>query len=196
MGTDDNVQLVYLILLGLFVGSYFFFDAGAKFGQNLKLAIVWFGIFGSVIVGYQMFQDAGVEQASVSDTSRVTSFVDREISLSRARDGHFYVTLEVNGAPVRFVVDTGASLVVLNERDARKIGLDPETLRFSSRARTANGEVRIAPVILDDIAIGGFSHSGVRAAVNGGQLDTSLLGMSYLRLFRIEIEDSRMKLTR
>ncbi len=197
MDIDQNAQLIYLILLGLFVGGYFFFDAGAKFGQNLKLAIVWFGIFGAVVVGYHLFEEAETRGATLRDTSKVTSFVDREVKLRRARDGHFYVTLDVNGADVRFVVDTGASLVVLNERDARRIGLDPETLRFTGRASTANGQVKIAPITIDEISIGGLSHTRVRGAVNGGRLDTSLLGMSYLKLFsKIEIAGNRMTLVR
>ncbi|QHQ34914.1 retropepsin-like aspartic protease family protein [Algicella marina] len=197
MDADQNMQLVYLVLLGVFVGSYFFFDAGARLGQNVKMAFVWFGIFGIVIIGFKLFEDASIREATLRETPRVSSFVDREIELDRARDGHFYVTLDINGAPVRFVVDTGASLVVLNEDDARKTGLEPETLRYTGRARTANGQVSIAPITLKEVTLGGVTDTRVRAAVNGGRLDTSLLGMSYLNLFsKIEIAGNRMTLVR
>ena len=65
------------------------------------------------------------------------------------------------------------------------------------RATTANGEVSMAPVRLDKIAVGAFQDRNVRAVVNGGDLETSLLGMSYLNLFSsIEITQDRMTLTR
>lgn len=197
METDQQMHLIYLVLLGIFVGSYFFFDAGAKFGQNLKMALVWFGIFAGVSLGYKFFSDQNPRDLVEASRPKVSSFVDREVELRRARDGHFYVTLDVNGTPVRFVVDTGASLVVLSQEDAARAGMNSADLHFTRRASTANGEVQIAPVTLEEVVLGGYIDSGVRAAVNGGVLDTSLLGMSYLRRFqKIEIEGDKLTLVR
>ena len=103
----------------------------------------------------------------------------------------------MNGAFIDFVVDTGATDIVLSERDARRAGFTPSELDYIGRAQTANGEVRIAPVRIDRFAVGGIEDVGVRAVVNEGDLDGSLLGMSYLQRFSSgEISGGRLVLTR
>jgi aspartyl protease family protein len=112
-------------------------------------------------------------------------------------DGHFYVTMEVNGAPIRFVIDTGASELVLSRADAARAGIDPDGLIFSGRAFTANGMVETAPVTLASVVLGGVADTGVPAVVNAGEMPESLLGMSYLERFsRMEIANGRMVLER
>ncbi len=194
MTAEQTAEVFYLILILLFVGSYFLFDAGRRFGENLKLGLVWLGVFTVVIIGYQLFSETLQPRAA---EPRVTTFVQDEVVLRRARDGHFYITIDINDAPVRFVVDTGASLLVLSEADAMRAGYDPQDLLFSGQASTANGRVRIAPITIEAIELGGQVDRRVRGAVNGGRLDTSLLGMSYLdRFSRIEIIGSEMRLVR
>ena len=103
----------------------------------------------------------------------------------------------VNGVPIEFVVDTGASQLVLTERDARRAGIDISNLAFTGRANTANGTVKTAPVRLDEIRFGGISDRNIAAVVNGGEMTQSLLGMSYLESFgRIEISGGRLILER
>src|SRR6266852_3374324 len=70
------------------------------------------------------------------------------------RAGHFLLAAAVNGSAVRFLVDTGASYVTLTPEDARAAGIRTGDLRFSGRAATANGEVRVAPVVLREIRLG------------------------------------------
>jgi clan AA aspartic protease (TIGR02281 family) len=94
--------------------------------------------------------------------------------------GQFSLEAAVNDAPIRFLVDTGASLVTLNLADARTAGISPGELVFSGVAQTANGRIRFAPVILREIRIGPLAIDNVPAAV----IETpsaSVLGMSFLR---------------
>ena len=120
-----------------------------------------------------------------------------EITVPRSFDGHYYLTLEVNGAPIRFVIDTGATDLVLTPQDATRAGLNTAQLRYTNRAMTANGMIQTAPVRLDLVEVGPISDRLVPAVVNGSPMQESLLGMSYLNLFeRISIEDGRMILTR
>jgi aspartyl protease family protein len=112
-------------------------------------------------------------------------------------DGRGQVLLDaiVNGTPVRFLVDTGASLVTLTPADARAVGLSPRQLAFDERASTANGEVRIATVTLREIRLGQLAIVGVPAAVIQN-LDISLLGMSFLsRLQSYEMRDGKLTIT-
>lgn len=106
--------------------------------------------------------------------------------------GHVLLDAAVNGAPVRFLVDTGASYVTLTPADARAAGLSPRQLDFNERVSTANGEVRIATVTLRDIRLGQFSVANVPAAVLKN-LDVSLLGMSFLKRLRsYEMRDGKL----
>jgi len=105
--------------------------------------------------------------------------------------------LDVNGTPVDFVVDTGASQVVLSQFDARRVGLDPTALNYLGIANTANGQVRTAAVTLDTVTLGGYRDEDVRAVVNGGEMNGSLLGMTYLsRYDSISITDGELILSR
>jgi aspartyl protease family protein len=90
------------------------------------------------------------------------------------------------------MVDTGASGMVLSLADARRLGIDPDSLLFLGEAQTANGVVRTATVTLPVVELGPFRTEDFRAFVNGGEMDGSLLGMDYLRQFRMEFADGRL----
>ena len=107
--------------------------------------------------------------------------------------GHFVLDAVVNGVPLTFLVDTGASEIMLTLNDARELGFLPQNLGFSQRFRTANGEVRGAPVRLRELRIGQFSLYDLDASVNEAPLAISLLGMSFLdRLNGYQVEDGRL----
>ena len=119
------------------------------------------------------------------------------IALPRAPDGHYYVTAEMNGTEIDFLVDTGASDIVLSRKDAARIGFDLDELAFLGSARTANGVVPIAYSRLKTIRLGPYLDQGISVSINGGEMDKSLLGMSYLGRFgRIEIAQDQLILRR
>jgi aspartyl protease family protein len=102
--------------------------------------------------------------------------------------GQFVIDAEVNGVAVHFLVDTGASGIALTQRDASRLGMHLEDLQFTGLFATANGTERAAPVTLGSVRIGPMSARAVAAWVNEGDLDQSLLGMSFLStLGRVEI---------
>jgi aspartyl protease family protein len=111
------------------------------------------------------------------------------------RRGHFILTAAVNGAPTRFVVDTGASLVALTLDDARAAGIGHSELSFNQLTQTANGRVHFAPVTLREVRIGQLSIENVPAAVIEN-LDQSLLGMSFLkRLKSFEMREGALTIS-
>ena len=113
-------------------------------------------------------------------------------TLFRNLDGHFYADARVNGATIHFLVDTGASVVVLSRADAQRAGIQLPAER--SVAMGVGGPVPIAPVIVDRIAIGGIEARGVPGAV-ADELPVSLLGQSYLqRVGSVEIHGDTMVL--
>jgi aspartyl protease family protein len=109
--------------------------------------------------------------------------------------GHVILDAVVNGAPVKFLVDTGASYVTLTLADARAAGLDPRQLAFNRRVSTANGEVRIATTTLREIRLGQLTIPEVQAAVLEN-LKLSLLGMSFLtRVQSYEMRSNKLTIS-
>jgi aspartyl protease family protein len=93
--------------------------------------------------------------------------------------------MQVNGAPVAMLVDTGASTVVLRPSDARLAGVDVDKLNYSVPVQTANGTAYTAAVRLRDVSIGPIHVDTVDALVaRPGVLNESLLGMNFLRRLR------------
>ncbi len=121
------------------------------------------------------------------------------MQFSVSPDGHFVVeaTIETDNRqnPVRMLVDTGATDVVLSPGDAKRLGFDPETLDYSKSYRTANGTVYGAPVRLKSMSVGSIKIENVRASVNSADMNRSLLGMSFLeRLSGYEVSEGRLTL--
>ena len=193
MTGDDTARLLYLVLLGAAVIAWFFAQNRTSMGKNLQYAMVWGIIFVGVIAAVGLWGDI----RNTVNPAYHTTVGDDQVQLSRALDGHYYVTAEVNGAPVEFVIDTGATMIVLTREDAARAGLETDSLAFVGRASTANGVITTAPVRLDSLQIGPLEDRGIAASVNGGDLDQSLLGMSYLERFSsVEITGGKMILTR
>ncbi len=111
--------------------------------------------------------------------------------------GQFFVDAKVDGVGIHFLVDTGASGIAISQADAKHLGFDPRDLSFTGQFSTANGETRGAPVTLHSVEIGPLAATRVRAWINEGNLEVSLLGMSYLNtLGRIEIKGDRLTIER
>ena len=192
MSTDQIMQLTYLVLLAAAIGGSAIVAGRSNMGKMAQQAAIWALIFVGVVGAYGLWDDISREV-----NPRQTLVDANTIAVPRGFDGHYRLTLDINGTPVSFIVDTGASQVVLSQRDAALIGLDPAALTYSRSANTANGVVRTAPVVLDQVTLEGLTDRGVTAVVNGGEMDTSLLGMTYLGLYdRLEISNGELVLTR
>jgi aspartyl protease family protein len=138
---------------------------------------------------------ANAAQSAMATPARRVQAVPNELVYRRARDGHFYVDADVNGARIRFLIDTGATLVALTLADARSAGLQPVDPDFTGRANTANGIARVAPVTLRQVELNQFTATDVRAVVLEQPMSVSLLGMSFLsRLQGFETRDDELVL--
>lgn len=117
------------------------------------------------------------------------------VTLARAPDSHFYADAEVNGASVRFLVDTGATSVVLTGEDARRAGIGG-TGDYSALATGAGGEIRLMPVQVGRLSLGPVALDNVAVLVaEDGKLPVSLLGQSFLqRAGTVTIEGDRLTL--
>lgn len=191
MDGNDYGRILYLGLLLLAVGGYVLVEYRHRMGQALRVASAWGLIFVGVVAGYGLWNDI---RPDLIPRQMVTE--GGEIAIPRAQDGHFYLTLDVGGTPIRFMADTGASNMVLSTQDAERLGIDPASLVYLGTARTANGTVRTARVELPQVALGPFRDTDFPAWVNEGDMGISLLGMEYLGLYRVEIAGDQMVLRR
>lgn len=187
----DYALLFYLLILVVVGGAFVFGDLRNQLTQSLQHAVIWVMIFLGAIALYSMRDTIWTEL-------RPTQAVQADggvITLRRANDGHFYASLGINGHNIDFVVDTGATGIVLTQQDADRIGLAPDELTYFGRAETANGTVKTAYVRLDEIRFADRVDRDLPASVNGGDLHMSLLGMTYLSRFtRLEIEGRELRL--
>lgn len=193
MAGFETGQILGAILMGVIAAIMLSWFARHRIGLLLRNGAAWIIIFVVSIAGFGLWEDIRDDF-----TPKQTVFADQgRIEVPRSRDGHYYLRAQVNGTPVDFVIDTGASEIVLTKQDAARAGLAVDELQFYGRANTANGEVRTAPVRLDGIEVGGIRDSDVPAFVNAGEMFRSLLGMSYLQRWdRIEIAEGKLILSR
>jgi aspartyl protease family protein len=115
--------------------------------------------------------------------------------LNADSQGHFSASLEVNGANIVTLVDTGASMVAFGASDAERAGIRPSQSEYKYKSQTANGEVAMARVIVPRMRLGSIELENVEAAVlPDGALNGTLLGMSFLRRLQVQTENGRMTL--
>lgn len=162
-------------------------------------AVLLWGALALILIAAYSYR-ADIERIGLTSLSSVIPGIavplQEGVTVSRSADGHFRINGTVNGAAVTFLLDTGASLVLLTAADASRAGIAPAGADFSQPVSTANGMTRVAPVSLDLVTIGSVEETHVAGAVaQAGSVPTSLLGMSFLsRLYRFEITGDRLVL--
>ena len=139
-------------------------------------------------------QQAAVVQPAYEPREATTS--GRSLMLEADRLGHFQVEARIDGRSVDFIIDTGASLVVLRESDAARVGIRPRPSDYTATAITANGKIKAARATIDRIELGGITVYDVPAMVLPDEaLAKNLLGVSFLsRLKRYEYANGRIVL--
>ena len=139
----DYMRLAYLVVLLVALGGFVVTDFRQRPGQTGRQALAWVLIFVAVIAAAGLWEDL---RDAVAPRQQLVGPGRIEVPVSP--DGHFHLRAELNGEPVRFVVDTGASSLALRRDDARRIGIDVDGLAFAGQAVTANGTVPTARVMM------------------------------------------------
>lgn len=202
--SDNQLRVVIAVVwLGVLLTAVVAQVQRGQVGLMLRYTLTWILIFLGIVTVYAFRQEFGfVKDRVVAEVlpqrgltqskpdSASTGGGEASISFRSRYGGHFVVDAVIRGETVRFLVDTGASDVVLTPTDAQRIGLHPATLNYTQRYNTANGVVMGAPVTLDRVRIGPIEVANVRASVNRAPMQGSLLGMSFLnRLAGYEVRD-------
>jgi aspartyl protease family protein len=154
----------------------------------------------AVLLGGQLLTPQPLAQPPLPSASQAPAAAREQIGngeahyeILRSPDAHFYAEAQVNGALIRFLVDTGASSVVLTRDDAQRAGIVAG--EFTAEAIGAGGRVRLMPIAIDRLALGPLEASDVPAMVAESGLPVSLLGQSYLaKIGSVSIQGDRMVL--
>jgi aspartyl protease family protein len=120
----------------------------------------------------------------------------RSVSIARDARGHFQTDGRIEGQRIGFMVDTGASMIALNEKSAAQFGLRPTPADYKVSVSTANGTIKAARTRLAMVDIGGLVVRDVDAMVLPDEaLSENLLGLSFLsKLKRFEYSNGKMVL--
>jgi aspartyl protease family protein len=213
LGNQEGLSRIALLFAWLVLITGTSYGAGEIKGRKaVKYLLVWFAVFVAVTGGYVLAREQGwlgsgpraetlttastEVQARPRETADVLPGVQpagRAVSLRKADDGHYWADASVQGGRVKFMVDTGASVVALTRTDAKRIGIDVDALDYDWDVRTAGGVVKGASVLLEDVTIGRVRIENVEAIVMPDVLEHSLLGMSFLeRMNRWEVTQTNL----
>ncbi|TIW73245.1 MAG: TIGR02281 family clan AA aspartic protease [Mesorhizobium sp.] len=198
----DFSRLIWLGAFGTLIGAGLL-RSGRPLGDMARNLGTWAVIVLALIAGYQYryeLQDVAsrVTAGLVPGSPLALGVEDGHatVTLDKADNGHFEARILINGAPVRAVVDTGATSIVLTAEDAQAAGFNPATLNFTIPVSTANGMARAAAVKTDEVAIGGIVRKDMAVMIAApGMLGQSLLGMNFIgSLSGFDVRGDRMVL--
>ena len=187
LDSSELPHLIYSILLLAALVSSFIFRSNLKLFKLVKQVLLWILIGLTIIVLYSFRYDFyNLKNRIITELfpSKAVMINDRQFSVNSSQNGHFYVYLNVNDAPIKFMVDTGASDLVLNAKDAKKVGIDINKLRFSKSYQTANGIILVASTHVKEIEISGLKFYDAPVSVSNVDMGISLLGIRFLQKFK------------
>lgn len=116
-----------------------------------------------------------------------------KIVMTADAQGHFVTSGSINGATVRFLVDTGATMISLGASDARRMGLDFNR-GLKGVSQTANGQAAVSKIQLDTVRIGDVTLHNVDALIHQSEMPIALLGMSFLNRMEMQRDGNTMTL--
>ncbi|AYD01067.1 TIGR02281 family clan AA aspartic protease [Neorhizobium sp. NCHU2750] len=204
-GIDNNDfgRLIYMIPIAGLLGAGIVAGRRGAMNEVLRNLAVWLVIILGLVAAYLYRNDANQFVGRMTagllpgHAVVVTGKDGDEVVIQKAIGGHFQANVSVNGKTIQMLVDTGASSIVLSFDDAKAIGIDTDGLAYTIPVMTANGQAMVAPVRLNEIAIGPILRRNVRAMVAAdGRLDESLLGMSFLSTlssFNMQPDELRLR---
>jgi len=185
--------LLYDGILLAFVGAGLMAHVVSAPGRALRHLATWVIIFGLLAFGYSLWTGGGRLGGELNPARGVAEGTN--ISFRADISGHYFVRAEVNGVPIVFMVDTGATDVAITQKDAARIGLKVAELHYDMPYDTANGTAYGARVSLNSVEIGPIKVSNIKGSVLPEGLNFSLLGMSFLnRLSGYKVVDGVLTL--
>lgn len=176
---DEAPSALYLLLCILLVGSSL---VGIRISRSraVKLALAWLAIFGVAFALFAFRDDFSTLGSKLRDEAVgpvASQGAAGEMRIPMQSDGHFWVQARINGSPVRFLVDSGASVTTVSRTVANAAGI--ETGMRVATVETANGTVQMRRARASQLEVGPIRLSDVPVLV-AEQEGLNVLGMSFL----------------
>lgn len=152
-------------------------------GYVAKAAFAWIAIFAALFAIFSFrFEFKAVWERVKADISGTAgqSVSGEEITIRRQDDGHYWLQVDVNGKPVRFMIDSGATTTAVNANTARETGIEVDTDGYPVFLNTANGSVAAQRGIIQSLKIGTHEIGQHNVVVSESFGDTNVLGMNFL----------------
>lgn len=182
MTNDLHLGSLYLLMAIMLVAGALIGRRGS-FGSMVTMAIAWLVIFGAGFVVFTFRDDLGyVAQRLRSEATGAPVEVGRQVRIPMAIDGHFWVEAELNGVPIRFLIDSGATMTTLDQVTAAQTGLaiDPKRTQL---VRTGNGVIRVALGRAETLNVEDIERRDMLVHVAANE-DLNVLGMNWLSTLR------------
>lgn len=179
----SNPDLIQILAVLALVSSSLLFVRQFNIKQTVRNIALWLGVGAVLVLGYS-YQDAlkNIGQRLRAELIPGTPLqtAANEMVISASDGGGFHANGTVNGISVRFLVDTGASSIVLSPQDAKRLGIDLDRLVFNRAYETANGIGYGASTTVDELTLGHIRLTNVPVSINQAPMRSSLLGMTFL----------------
>ena len=174
---DNAPYIVFYVLAAVFVASGLI-GRRVPLGNAAKMALTWIGIFA---VAFAIFAFRGdfsrIGKRLWSEMTGVPIVEGKTVRIPIGEDGHFWVRAKVNGEPVRFMVDSGASITTVSRQTAKACGIKVGTEK--AVVSTANGPALVTKATADRLELGSIARTDFPVDVSE-QEDMNLLGMNFL----------------
>jgi aspartyl protease family protein len=175
---DLHLGSLYLLMALMLVAGSLIGRRG-RVGSMLTMALAWLAIFGAGFVVFTFRDDLGyVAQRLRSEATGEPVEVGRQIRIPMAIDGHFWVEGQVNDVPVRFLIDSGATMTTVDQATAMQTGLRIDPNR-GQLVRTGNGIIRVALGRAETLDVEDIERRNMSIHVAEND-DLNVLGMNWL----------------
>ncbi len=188
--TNEWTSLIYYIILLVMLLSSFFVRTTTDRGNKLKQLAIWLII---IFLGVLLYNNKHMFKNFIPYVATETG--ENQLEIRKTNDKHFYITLNISGTNILFLIDTGATTTTLTLKDAERLGIDTSNLKYNQIVSTANGMTYNASVEIHDIKIGNKIIDSLWVMVSRDLDGNSLLGMNFLnKLNGYDIRNDRMTL--
>jgi aspartyl protease family protein len=178
---DQAVHVIYLLGVLVLVASSLLVRR-IPIGQGLKMLAAWVMIFAAAFIIFTMRDDFKALWDRVLLETRggvVQEQRGEELRVRRSPDGHFWVNAELNGEPVRFLIDSGATTTSISRSVAERAGIEPSG-GFPAMVRTANGIVAVQRGRAERLTVGGIERRDLGVHISDAFGDMNVIGMNFL----------------
>ena len=182
MTNDWMLGSLYLLMAIMLVAGSLISRRG-KFAKMATMALAWLAIFGAGFVLFTFRDDLGyVAQRLKAEATGTPVVQGHEVRIPMSIDGHFWVQGTLNGQPIKFLVDSGATMTTIGRESAELTGVTVNPNR-TQIVRTGNGMLRVATGRAETLSVGPIERSDVGLHIADRE-DLNVLGMNYLSTLR------------